>query len=362
MPVTTHEGSRRTDPPGVLPRNLNYIIIGAIAVIVLGASMFSGQKGRKVAETTAATGPSQGQLKNFTDMLEKRRREEEEMRKALDAKRLRDEQARLNEDAKVHSGPSAPDPIREQMRARAAAAPFASSIAVQVAEKEVKPPSADHSSQIALREETKPAVQAVEKTGVATQQPESGKLLPEREGSLFRVYEGTTVKARLKNRLDGSFTGPVICLVEEEVRSMDRSTVLIPRGSTLLGRATRVEAQNQSRLAVTFTRLLLPNGYSIELDSAPGLDKQGESGLKDKVNNHRLRTFELSGAIGLLGGLALYRGGGNPYFGGVANSTGNSATNALNRYLNAVPTITIREGHQVRVYLPKDLLLRAYRP
>ena len=115
-------------------------------------------------------------------------------------------------------------------------------------------------------------------------------------------------------------------------------------------------------MAVTFTRLLLPNGYSIELDSAPGLDKQGESGLKDKVNNHRLRTFGLSGAIGLLGGLALYRGGGNPYFGGVANSTGNSATNALNRYLNAVPTITIREGHEVRVYLPKDLMLRAYRP
>jgi type IV secretory pathway VirB10-like protein len=39
---------------------------------------------------------------------------------------------------------------------------------------------------------------------------------------------------------------------------------------------------------------------------------------------------------------------------------GNSATNSLSRYLNAVPTITIRKGHPVVVYLPNDLLLSQY--
>jgi type IV secretion system protein VirB10 len=32
----------------------------------------------------------------------------------------------------------------------------------------------------------------------------------------------------------------------------------------------------------------------------------------------------------------------------------------LDRYLNVLPTYTIREGHRVKVYLAGDLLLSAY--
>jgi type IV secretion system protein VirB10 len=123
-----------------------------------------------------------------------------------------------------------------------------------------------------------------------------------------------------------------------------------------------VEAENQTRLAVTFKRLILPNGYSVDLEAAQGLDTAGESGLKGNVNNHNFRRFGLAGAVGLLGGLALYGGQSNPYAAGVANSTGNSATNILGHYLNAVPTITVPQGHQVNIYLPADLLLPEYRP
>ena len=174
--------------------------------------------------------------------------------------------------------------------------------------------------------------------------------------------KGPLSQAALANRLDGSFTGPVNCIVSAPVLARDGKATLIPVGSRFLGKANKVEAENQTRLAVTFKRLILPNGYSVDLEAAPGLDDAGETGLKGKVDNHNMSKFGIAGAVGLLGGLALYAGQANPYAAGVGNSTGSSATNILNHYLNRVPTITVPEGHPVNVYLPADLLLPAYRP
>ena len=139
--------------------------------------------------------------------------------------------------------------------------------------------------------------------------------------------------------------------------------MLIPKGSELFGEAKRVDSAGQTRLAVSFKRLLLPNGYSIDLENIPGLNEQGETGLKDKTNNHYLRTLGISGAVGLLGGLSLYggRAGSAEYSTGVANAEGGAATTILNRSLNLLPTITIREGHEVKVYLSADIQVPEYR-
>jgi type IV secretory pathway VirB10-like protein len=34
----------------------------------------------------------------------------------------------------------------------------------------------------------------------------------------------------------------------------------------------------------------------------------------------------------------------------------------MNRFLNRLPTVTIREGHRIKVYLTTDLDLPAYTP
>jgi type IV secretion system protein VirB10 len=345
-------------PPGVLPKKLNYIVLAVIAAVVLISTLFSGKKAQQqvMAEPVPA-GPSQSQLTSFKATLERRSREAEEARLAFERK-----QAELAKQATTQPLPvaepeySAPDPIRERERLREATAPFASNL-VPRPEEEQSIETIDRSSQFIA--ERKDERSAPLKGGVDAPN-ESGRFLPERVGNLFRLYEGATVETRLVNRLDGSFTGPVICVVERDVSTKSGEAVLIPKGAHFFGTATRVEAQNQARLAVAFKRLLFPNGYSVDLESAPGLDRVGETGLKDKVNNHRLRTFGVAGAIGLLGGFALYRG--NPYAAGVANSTGSAGTQALGHFLNAVPTITIREGHEVLIYIPEDLLLPEYRP
>lgn len=44
----------------------------------------------------------------------------------------------------------------------------------------------------------------------------------------------------------------------------------------------------------------------------------------------------------------------------MANSLSQSSLRILDRYLNVLPTFTIREGHRVKIYLSQDILLPAY--
>lgn len=363
-----------------MPRNIQYFVLAGIALLVVLATLWTGGKPRKPEEHAPPLATSTpGQLQTFQQMLERQRREADqdaEMRRTRLLQEQQTQTAQATTGVPVAPGTSAlaADPIEEQSRKRAAVAPFASSYVVraegtEAAKKEDGTESddktdIDRTSQIVFGSEAKGAnVKPVDaKPDAAAEIKESGRRLPPQEGGLFRLFEGTLVRATLVNRLEGSFTGPVSCVVSASVFAQNETTLLIPKGSHFIGKATRVEAENQTRLAVTFKRLILPNGYSIDLDAAPGLDSAGEMGLKGKVNNHDLRKVGMAGAVGLLGGLALYGGQANPYAAGFANSTGNSATSILNRSLNVLPTITIPEGHPVNIYLPADLLIPDYRP
>ena len=108
----------------------------------------------------------------------------------------------------------------------------------------------------------------------------------------------------LNNRLDGYFSGPINCMVTTDVYSPNGAHVLIPSGSRVLGEVKRVDTFGQQRLAVVFHRLIMPDGYSVLLDQFKGLNQIGETGLRDKVNNHYLQLFGVSVAIGAIAGLA----------------------------------------------------------
>src|SRR5205823_8214159 len=96
----------------------------------------------------------------------------------------------------------------------------------------------------------------------------------------YRLPEGSIIENVLTNRLDGTFAGPVNCLVTTPVYAADREHLLIPAGARALGDATAVTTFGQSRLAVAFRRLLLPNGRRIDLQGFHGLDQIGETGLQ----------------------------------------------------------------------------------
>jgi type IV secretory pathway VirB10-like protein len=186
-------------------------------------------------------------------------------------------------------------------------------------------------------------------------------------GKTFVLFEGNILETVLINRLDGQFSGPVECLVSTNVYSNDRQHLLIPAGSKLLGETMRVDNLGQKRLAVAFHRLLMPDGFSVSLDQFKGLNQIGDTGLRDQVNNHYLRIFGVALAIGVLGAAA-EAGTGNAFTSsstdlmrqGLAGSMAQSSAQILDKFLNILPTVTIREGHRVKVYLSGDLALPDY--
>src|SRR2546422_9054786 len=82
------------------------------------------------------------------------------------------------------------------------------------------------------------------------------------------------------NRLDGSVAAPVNCLVTNAIYSHDGQYVVIPAGSRVLGETKPVQAYGETRLAVAFNRLVLPDGRTYRLDSLIGLKETGDSGLR----------------------------------------------------------------------------------
>ena len=190
-------------------------------------------------------------------------------------------------------------------------------------------------------------------------------------GQPYLVYEGSVLDTVLMNRLDGDAVGPVKVLVSNPLYSHDHQHVIIPEGTVVLGEAKKIGAAGfgqQRRMAVVFHRLIMPDGYSVDLDQFHGLDQIGEEGLKDKLNNHYLQIFGTSIALGVIAGAGeLTQGGGTittsgsqAFTNGAAASVSQSATTILDRFMQIPPTITIREGHRVKVYFTQDMLLPAY--
>jgi type IV secretion system protein VirB10 len=189
-------------------------------------------------------------------------------------------------------------------------------------------------------------------------------------GPLHRLLEGTIVETVLTNRLDGDRAAPVNCLVTHAVYSHSGQHVLIPAGARVLGHTQAVETLGETRLAVAFHRLVMPDGRSYRLDQFLGLNQIGDAGLRDRVNHHYWSTFGAAGAVGLITGLTQWLGtaglsGGGVdrtviIAGGATDATAQASGQVMNRLLNRLPTITIREGHRIKVYLTSDLDLPAY--
>lgn len=187
---------------------------------------------------------------------------------------------------------------------------------------------------------------------------------------MHRLLEGTVIDTVLTNRLDGSTASPVDCLVTTPVYSHNGQHVVIPAGSRVLGNTKPVQAVGESRLAVAFHRLVFPNGSTVSLDQFTGLNQAGDAALRDQVNHHYASTFGAAAAVGLISGLGQYistlgfgQGTGNQTIviaGGLGNATTEATAQTMNQFLNRLPTVTIREGHRVKVYLTSDLELPAY--
>jgi len=179
---------------------------------------------------------------------------------------------------------------------------------------------------------------------------------------------GTIIEAALVNRLNGSEFGPVLAQISNDAYFPGTRKIAFPQGSRFIGHASATNNMNEERLAVAFTRAIVPRlggdyyGVSLEQDLT-GLGQEGDAGLKDKVNNHYFQIFGASLAIGAIGGLSQI-GNSQSGFGydpsvafrqGVGQGMSQAADRVMSHFLNRLPTIEIRPGTRVRIIFTDDL-------
>ena len=174
------------------------------------------------------------------------------------------------------------------------------------------------------------------------------------------ILQGTIIQASLETAVDSSLPGQIIAIVNRPVWSFSQSRVLIPQGSRLFGSYSSDISLGQSRILVGWTRLVTPEGQSVEL-AAFGADDQGRSGVKGEVNNRfglRFGTSALLSIIGAVPSLASVGQNSDAAATAVQNVGENFAetTNSvIGEYATLPPIISLQPGAAVSVIVDRDL-------
>ena len=165
------------------------------------------------------------------------------------------------------------------------------------------------------------------------------------------VTQGTLIPAVLETAIDTDVPGFVRAVVSQDVRSYDGTRVLVPRSSRLIGQYQSGLQQGQKRAYVIWTRLIRPDGVSVDLAS-PATDFSGKGGLPGKVDSHFFERFGSAMLLSVIGGISsIATGGASVILGG----GGGAAGAALQQNGNIGPTVRVRQGEPVRVFTARDL-------
>lgn len=406
-PVTDH----RVPPRGVLPRYAQTWLMVALALGILGIIVLTGEPEPNSTTVAAAPAPvSAPTADRLRDYQERLRAFDERAKQQLLAEPAPEPlpAAPTYGYDNTSGAPAAPDPLVEERKRREYESLFASNVVFSRRPETQRLTAGEpvtSRSRSPLADETLPAPPTIDQVADAVVratsrfQPVAGTTAPPEHaptaatdtpsasaaaprdsqvrpvatgpissaGPLHPVLEGTLIDAVLTNRLDGSVAAPVNCLVTNPVYSHDGRHILIPAGARVLGQTNPVQTFGETRLAVSFNRLVMPDGRTYRLDQFMGLNDIGDAGLRDQVNQHYKSTFGASAAVGLISGFAQYlgtaglnRGSGDRTVvitGGVGDAAAQSTAQVMNRYLNRPPSVTIREGHRVKIYVTNDFAL-----
>jgi type IV secretion system protein VirB10 len=170
------------------------------------------------------------------------------------------------------------------------------------------------------------------------------------------VAQGTLIPAVLESALDSTRPGPARALVQRDVRGFDGATVLIPRGSRLIGEYRADLQPGQNRALVMWTRLVRPDGVTIAIGS-PAADPLGRVGIKGKVNSHFFAKFGaaiLQSSLDVGVNLASQIGG-SPLVVATLPGALQQSASPLTSGAQIQPTLRVRQGTAISVFVARDL-------
>lgn len=189
--------------------------------------------------------------------------------------------------------------------------------------------------------------------------------------SRFLLMQGSVINAVTLNALNTDLPGELRARTTMDIYdSIKGEYLLIPKGTTLIGQYNSDVRIGQDRINTGFSRLILPNGISVDLKGNIGQDASGAAGIPGDVNNHYGRMFYVS-FLTALGAYITERN--NPNQGGTTINTGTGAINnaagqiftdvnraVIQRNSGMPATITTPAGMPFTINVANDIELPPY--
>ena len=167
------------------------------------------------------------------------------------------------------------------------------------------------------------------------------------------IPQGAIIAAVLETPLNSDRPGLARAIVSQDVRGFDGTRVLIPRGSRLIGEFRADPNPGLRRILVTWNRLIRPDGVAIRIGS-PVSDPLGGAGVAGRVNTHFFERFSsavLQSALAIGVNLASQPSNGGVFISGAGQTVGQALAPTFNR----PPTVNVREGAEIAVFVARDL-------
>lgn len=177
--------------------------------------------------------------------------------------------------------------------------------------------------------------------------------------SKYTLHQGKVISAVLGRKINSDLPGDITAHTTLDVYdSLGKGQLLIPKGSTLVGRYDSQIKMGQERVMFAFQRIVMPDGQSFDLPAAQGSDLAGTAGMTGDVNNHFIKMFASSFLVAWSADRVQQNG---------ATSNGTTTTSPAGQVLVDVgrtilernkaipPTITIDQGTRINVEVARDM-------
>lgn len=185
------------------------------------------------------------------------------------------------------------------------------------------------------------------------------------------LVRGTYLRCVLETRIVTDIPGYTSCILTEPVYSINGRSLLLPKGSKILG--SYDDEPETNRVAVVWDRVITPTGIDVSMKS-PGVDGLGGSGHPGDKDSHWGSKIASALLISLIsdafswaaaehgpkqsativgpGGFTVVD---QPFESATARSMERLANQALMESANRGPTVTINQGSVVNVYVAQDV-------
>ena len=190
--------------------------------------------------------------------------------------------------------------------------------------------------------------------------------------SATELKAGTVIRASLLTGINSDLPGQIIAQVTRNIwDTVSGEYILIPQGARLIGRYDSGISFGQKRLLVAWSRIIYPNGQSLRLNGMQGYDQAGQSGFKDRVNNHYGKVFG-SALLFSVVSAGVSKVDDNTdrdpsvfstesaFREEMAKQISRLSNKYLDAALNIAPTLNIRQGYVMNVMVDKDIVLPPY--